>query len=108
MSLIAHETDPLEGPGVTAQLCNWIHGLKLEEIPAHVKTRAKYLMLDGLACALTGARVPWSVDAAKALLEFEEPGKHVVIGYQEVILVLTCQCCNPAGRMLSTSSQTLQ
>lgn len=108
MSLLAHGTDSLEGPGVTAQLCNWIHELKLEDIPEHVQTRAKYLMLDGLACALTGARVPWSVDAAKALLEFEEPGKHVVIGYQEVILIFIHQYCSPAGRMLSTSSETLQ
>lgn len=108
MPLLAHETDSLEGPGVTAQLCNWIHGLRLEDIPAQVQTRAKYLMLDGLGCALTGARVPWSVDAAKALFEFEEPGKHVVIGYQEVILVFSRPCYNPASSMLSPSNKVLQ
>ena len=84
MSPLAHETEALEKPGVTTQLCNWIHGLKLEDIPVHVQTRAKYLILDGLACAFTGARVPWSVDAVKAVLQFEEPGKHVLIGYKEV------------------------
>lgn len=84
-----HEPQPTDVPGVTTQLCDWIHGLKLEDIPVDVQTRAKYLILDGLACALTGARVPWSADAAKAVLEFEEPGKHVVIGYKEV-LALFC------------------
>ena len=79
-----HEPEAPDAPGVTTQLCDWIHGLKLEDIPVDVQTRAKYLILDGLACALTGARVPWSADAAKAVLEFEEPGKHVVIGYKEV------------------------
>lgn len=88
MSPLAHETEVPDGPGVTTQLCDWIHGLKLEDVPVHVQTRAKYLILDGLACALTGARVPWSVDAAKAMLEFEEPGKHVLIGYKEVFLFL--------------------
>ena len=88
MAPFVHQKEISDIPGVTSQLCDWIHGLKLEDVPIHVQTRAKYLMLDGLACALTGARVPWSVDATKAVLEFEEPGKHVVIGYKEVCLFL--------------------
>lgn len=84
MSPFVHEPEVADGPGVTTQLCDWIHGLKLEDIPEHVQTRAKYLILDGLACGLTGARVPWSAEAAKAVFEFEEPGKHVLIGYKEV------------------------
>ena len=95
MSPHALETKAPDGPGVTTQLCDWIHGLKLEDVPVHVQTRAKYLILDGLACALTGARVPWSADAAKAVLEFEEPGKHVVIGYTEVSLFLAHTRCKP-------------
>ena len=83
MSPPAHATEDRSGPGVTTQLCDWIHGLKLDDVPVHVQTRAKYLILDGIACALTGARVPWSAHAAKAVLEFEEPGKHIVIGYEK-------------------------
>lgn len=89
MSPLVHETEPADGPGVTTQLCDWIQGLKLEDVPEQVQTRAKYLILDGLACALTGARVPWSVDAARAVIEFEEPGKHVLIGYNEVLFFLS-------------------
>ena len=95
MSPPEHDTEAQDGPGVTSQLCDWIYGLKLEDVPQHVQTRAKYLMLDGLACALTGARVPWSADAAKAVIEFEEPGKHVLIGYKEVFLFLAITNCNP-------------
>ena len=107
MSPLMHEPEGPGGPGVTTQLCDWIHGLKLEDVPLHVQTRAKYLILDGLACALTGARVPWSVDAAKAVLEFEEPGKHVVIGYKEVLLFLAHKSyrLQPAGRMQSNIKQ---
>lgn len=106
MSPLAHETEAPDGPGVTTQLCDWIHGLKLEDVPVHVQTRAKYLILDGLACALTGARVPWSVDAAKAMLEFEEPGKHVLIGYKEVFLFLA-HTISTAVRMQSMSKKFL-
>lgn len=93
MSPFVHEPETPDGPGVTTQLCDWIYGLKLEDIPEHVQTRAKYLILDGLACGLTGARVPWSAEAAKAVSEFEEPGKHVVIGYKEVCLFLAHAEC---------------
>lgn len=70
--------------GVTSQLCTWIASLQLEDIPDSVRTRAKYLFLDGIACALVGARVPWSQKAFDAMAVFEEKGKHVVIGYEEV------------------------
>ena len=73
-----------EQPGVTEELCNWVHSLTLDDIPRDVKERAKYLILDGLACGLNGAHMPWSKDAANAILEFEEPGTHAVIGWEEV------------------------
>ncbi|EHA28565.1 hypothetical protein CBS63078_1698 [Aspergillus niger] len=69
--------------GVTSQLCTWIASLQLDDIPDSVRTRAKYLFLDGIACALVGARVPWSQKAFDAMTAFEERGKHVVIGYEE-------------------------
>lgn len=72
--------------GVTSQLCTWIASLQLDDIPDSVRTRAKYLFLDGIACALVGARVPWSQKAFDAMTAFEERGKHVVIGYEEVFL----------------------
>ena len=77
-------------PGVTAELCNWVHSLTLDDIPQDVKERAKYLILDALACGLNGAHVPWSEDAAKATLEFEEPGTHTLIGWDEVRALLSC------------------
>ncbi|OOF94394.1 hypothetical protein ASPCADRAFT_149853 [Aspergillus carbonarius ITEM 5010] len=80
----AQETTPYNADGgVTSQLCGWIAGLQLDDIPEAVRTRAKYLVLDGLACALVGARVPWSQKAFDAMRAFEAPGKHVVIGYEE-------------------------
>ncbi|PWY84399.1 immune-responsive protein [Aspergillus eucalypticola CBS 122712] len=49
-------------------------------------TGTKYLILDGLACALLGARLPWSVKAHDAITVIEGRGKCTVIGWNEVYL----------------------
>ncbi|KAF5684027.1 immune-responsive 1 protein [Fusarium denticulatum] len=55
----------------TVQLSQWVSRLKLEDIPDRVRTRAKYLILDGLACAFVGSHLPWSETAAQAMLNLE-------------------------------------
>ena len=49
---------PTDPEGATGILCSWVHNITLEDIPADVQTRAKYLILDGLGCALVGAHLP--------------------------------------------------
>ena len=73
-----------EAPGVTEKLCQWIHQTTFESVPDSVKERAKYLILDGIACGLVGAHVPWSEDAFNAIRQFEARGQHPIIGYNEV------------------------
>ena len=80
-----HETAAeIEGDGTTAKLCEWVHQLNLPEIPSDVKERAKHLILDGIACALVGARVPWSEQLAASTASYEPQGKCSVIGHTEV------------------------
>jgi aconitate decarboxylase len=74
-------TDP-EGP--TGKLCNWVDSITLNEIPSEFKTRAKYLILDGLACALIGAHLPWSERAANAIFDMEPPGDSTIFGWNRV------------------------
>ncbi|MDT5128758.1 MAG: hypothetical protein QOH54_4402, partial [Mycobacterium sp.] len=50
-------TDP-QGP--TGRLAHWVCDLRYADIPPTVVERAKYLLLDGLGCALIGAQLPWS------------------------------------------------
>ncbi|KAI6768408.1 hypothetical protein HG531_010597 [Fusarium graminearum] len=45
--------------------------LKLDDIPEQVRTRAKYLILDGIACAFVGSHLPWSETAAHAIFKLE-------------------------------------
>ncbi|SPM41774.1 2-methylcitrate dehydratase PrpD [Mycobacterium numidiamassiliense] len=70
-------TDPA---GPTGQLAGWVADLSLDDVPAPVVERAKYLLLDGLGCALVGAQLPWSRVATAAVLDLEGSGDSVVIG----------------------------
>jgi len=49
-----------------------------------VLERAKHLILDGLACAVVGAHVPWSEETVRAVESFEADGESTVIGWDKV------------------------
>ena len=70
--------------GVTGQVCNWINSVRLSDIPPDVQTKVKHLVLDGIACAIVGAKLPWSRVAARAVLDIEGPGKCTVFGWDNV------------------------
>jgi aconitate decarboxylase len=72
------------GDGVTRALCGWIHRLCLNDIPEEIRVRAKYLILDGIACAIVGAHLPWTETAAKAIFSMESPGNCAVWGWEKV------------------------
>ena len=99
-----------ETPGVTEQLCQWIHHTTFESIPDPVKERSKHLILDGIACGLVGAHVPWSEDAFNAINQFEPRGQHAIIGYNEVINPLQFLLKMPVlllSLLLTLSTQTI-
>ncbi len=64
---------PTTEPKTTEALCTWIHGLTLADVPPEVVTRAKHVILDGVACGLVGAHLPWSETAVNAVLDMEPP-----------------------------------
>jgi len=71
-------TDPA---GPTGQLATWLAQLSLEQVPSHVRERAKHLILDGIGCAIVGAHLPWSRTAVEAVLALEGGGNSSVIGW---------------------------
>lgn len=83
MGTMTATSDPEE---VTGRLCNWIADLKLDDVPFDVKERAKYLLLDGIACAIIGSHLPWSKTAVEALCDFEGSGPCTVIGWEDTRL----------------------
>lgn len=76
--------DASKTPGVTEDLCRWIHGLQLEDIPEHIRARAKHLLLDGIACAVVGAHVAWSEKATQSIQAFEPTGQATIFGHEWV------------------------
>lgn len=81
---------PCSAPdGITGQVCQWIDSVQLSDIPSNVQTKVKYLVLDGLACAIVGAKLPWSKVAKKAVLDIEGPGKCTVFGWDQVRATFT-------------------
>lgn len=85
-------SDPSSHTGI---LCNWISALKWVDIPENLRTRAKFLILDGIACGLVGAHLPWSERAATALLDLEPTqGTANIIGYNRRINVLNAAMLN--------------
>ena len=50
-------TDPA---GPTGRLATWLAATTLSDIPEGVRERAKYLLLDGVGCALVGGQLPVS------------------------------------------------
>lgn len=97
---MAHTTaaasdDPSDPSSPTGQLCSWISSLTYNDIPEDLLIRAKYLILDGIACGLVGAHLPWSEKAAQALLELElTEGSASVIGYERRINALNACMLN--------------
>ncbi|OKL63217.1 hypothetical protein UA08_01310 [Talaromyces atroroseus] len=72
-----------ETPGVTKQLCQWLETFTLDDVPEDVRVRAKYLILDGLACGIVGSHLPWTEKAAKTFFEMEPTGTSIVWGYSD-------------------------
>ncbi|KAI1799496.1 putative immune-responsive protein [Daldinia bambusicola] len=82
-----------EGP--TRRLCTWVERLKYHDIPEEIITRAKYLILDGLACGLVGAHLPSSEKAAAAVLDLEVvEGSASVFGWERKVGPLSAALLN--------------
>ncbi|KAL1983718.1 hypothetical protein VTN96DRAFT_9974 [Rasamsonia emersonii] len=88
--------------GVTKTLSHWIHSVTLDDVPEDVRTRAKYLILDGLGCAIVGAHLPWTETAARAIFDLEPQGNCWVWGWQRKLGPLAAALLN------STSVQAFE
>jgi 2-methylcitrate dehydratase PrpD len=71
-------TDP-QGP--TGRLATWLSEFSLDQAPATARARAKALTLDGIACAIVGAQLPWSRVAAEVVQRFEASGDRTIVGW---------------------------
>jgi aconitate decarboxylase len=78
---LQNPSEPSNPAGVTGRLSNWIHSTNLSTVPPQVVTRAKYLILDGVGCAIVGSHLPWSEVASRSVFNMEPEGSCTVIGW---------------------------
>ena len=71
-------TDPA---GPTGRLATWVAKTTLDDVPASVRDRAKYLVLDGIGCALVGAQLPWSRIGVEGVTALDDAGDSALIGW---------------------------
>ena len=73
-------TDPA---GPTGRLATWLSATTLTDVPSRVQERAKYLLLDGVGCALVGAQLPVSRIGVEGVLAFDPAGSGALVGWGE-------------------------
>ena len=73
-------TDP---GGPTGRLATWLAATTLSDVPSSVQERAKYLLLDGVGCALVGAQLQVSRIGVEGVLAFDPAGSGVLVGWGE-------------------------
>ncbi len=78
-----HQAPASAPSGPTGRVCDFVASIELDDVPHEVRTNAKHFVLDGIACALVGAQLPWSRTATMAILEMEGPGNCTVIGWNK-------------------------
>ncbi|KAI1386456.1 2-methylcitrate dehydratase PrpD [Hypoxylon trugodes] len=88
------ENPSQSSPAITAELCEWVNSLQLADIPDDVVTRTKYLVLDGLGCAIIGSRLPWSETGTRAVLSMESAGSCSVWGWNKKVGPLAAALLN--------------
>lgn len=82
---LPNDDDSASDPsGTTGQVSRWIHETTIQDIDSKVLERAKYIILDGLACALTAAQLSESRIAVSSIASMESPGNCTVIGWNKV------------------------
>jgi aconitate decarboxylase len=101
-SRAAHATpdsagQPTDPAGPTGRLSSWLANTTLDDVPATVRERAKHLILDGVACALVGAQLPWSRKGVQAVTALDDAGDAALIGWG------TRTTSAPSAAMLNSS-----
>ncbi|MCQ4082801.1 MmgE/PrpD family protein [Streptomyces sp. RB6PN25] len=72
---------PTDPSGPTGRLATWLAATTLDDVPSSVRERAKHLLLDGVACALVGAKLPVSRKGVEGVTALDNAGSAVLIGW---------------------------
>ena len=79
--MISVETVEAETRPVSGQLGEFAARLRSEDIPAAVRSRARYLILDAVGCALAAKRFEFASRSLEGIAALAGPGERAVIGH---------------------------
>ena len=80
--------------GPTRVVTEFVANSTYDTLPVEIAERTKHLVLDGLACGLVGAQLPWSRVAVDAMLELEGEGPAAVWGWGKSTTPVTAALLN--------------
>ncbi|HUG78623.1 MAG TPA: MmgE/PrpD family protein [Burkholderiales bacterium] len=66
---------------ISRQLGQFAAGLRWEDVPGTVRSRARYLILDAVGCALAAKRFDFATRSLEGIAELAGPGERAVIGH---------------------------
>jgi aconitate decarboxylase len=85
---------PADPAGPTGQLATWLACTTLADIPAEVRSRARYMLLDGVGCLLVGAQLPWSRTGVEAVTALDGEGTSMIAGWGKTTSAPTAAMLN--------------
>lgn len=65
----------------TKTVAQFVAAATYADLPPEIVARTRHLILDGLACGLVGAKLPWSRTAVEAITELEGDGPATIWGW---------------------------
>jgi len=84
----------MSDPGPTRRLCNYLASVDYEDLPTHIVERSRYLLLDGVACGLVAAQLPWSQRAVAGTLAVDGAGDATLWGWERQTTALSAALLN--------------
>lgn len=79
---------------LTPQLCRFLADTSFDDLPDEIVERTRYLLLDGIACGLVAAKLPWSVKAVEGTLKVDGEGAATLWGWNKTVTPLSAALLN--------------
>ena len=79
---------------ITPQLCRFLAATGVDDLPDSILERTRYLLLDGIACGLVGAHLPWARRAVEGTLPVDRGSGATLWGWNREVSPLSAALLN--------------
>jgi aconitate decarboxylase len=79
---------------VTPQLCRFLAATDVDDLPDAILERTRHLLLDGIACGLVGAHLPWARRAVEGTLPVDRGSGATLWGWDRQVSPLSAALLN--------------